>query len=238
MDAWFEEEEEIFIHPKDPYKVCFFRTSHSHRLRWLILQRVDILQSSRRVRVELNGVVLAETRQPRLLFETSLPVRTYIPKTDCKMDLWVTSNLKTGCPYKVSKSRSSEQIWFYHFPHVGRGTLLWRCFAVRREIQGHSLVVSHNDLRMHADPRICGFLRWESGRLGWWRKTRTSHDKIFIRKHYRLWFEGYVSFIILLKYFVLSLSLYISLHLHQQLVVVVSEFLNNYSLWDKLSQTR
>lgn len=22
MDAWFEEEEEIFLHPKDPYKVC------------------------------------------------------------------------------------------------------------------------------------------------------------------------------------------------------------------------
>jgi len=105
MDAWFEEEEEIFIHPKDPYK------------------RIDILQSSRHVRVELNGVVLAETRKPRLLFETSLSVRTYIPKTDCRMDLWVPSDFTTGCPYKgdahyydvvlPSGEKFKDIIWWY-----------------------------------------------------------------------------------------------------------------------------
>ncbi|KAF9475971.1 DUF427-domain-containing protein [Pholiota conissans] len=82
MDAWFEEDEEIFIHPKDPYK------------------RIDILQSSRHVRIEVNGIEIANTRAPRLLFETGLPVRTYIPKTDCRMDLWVPSMTQTGCPYK------------------------------------------------------------------------------------------------------------------------------------------
>jgi len=105
MDAWFEEDEEIFIHAKDPYK------------------RVDILQSSRHVRVEVNGVILAETRSPRLLYETGLAVRTYIPKTDCRMDLWVASDLTTGCPYKgtahyydvilPSGEKFKDIIWWY-----------------------------------------------------------------------------------------------------------------------------
>ena len=103
MDSWFEEDEEIFIHPKDPYKVNIFLMIRIKKIIRLIPQkRVDILQSSRHVRVELNGVILAETHSPRLLFETAFPVRTYIPKTDCRMDLWVPSDLKTGCPYKVS----------------------------------------------------------------------------------------------------------------------------------------
>ncbi|KII85194.1 hypothetical protein PLICRDRAFT_116610 [Plicaturopsis crispa FD-325 SS-3] len=82
MDAWFEEEEEVFVHPKDPYK------------------RVDVLQSAREVRVEVNGIEVARTVKPKLLFETSLPVRTYIPKTDCRLDLLVPSALTTQCPYK------------------------------------------------------------------------------------------------------------------------------------------
>jgi RNase P/RNase MRP subunit p29 len=108
MDAWFVEDEEIFIHPKDPYKVryddtiCQMVSPHLWFLNGITKRRVDILQSSRHVRVELNGVILAETHSPRLLFETGLRVRTYIPKTDCKMELWVPSNTKTGCPYKVS----------------------------------------------------------------------------------------------------------------------------------------
>lgn len=75
-------------------------------------KRVDILQSSRQVRVEVNGVVLADTRNPRLLFETGLPVRTYIPKVDCKMDLWVPSDLKTECPYKVSRVYGHSDYFF------------------------------------------------------------------------------------------------------------------------------
>lgn len=84
MDGWFEEDEEIFIHPKDPYK------------------RVDVLQSSRHVRVEIQGHEVANTNKPRLLFETNLPMRIYIPKTDCRMDLLVpaASNLSSQCPYK------------------------------------------------------------------------------------------------------------------------------------------
>ncbi|KAK0450269.1 DUF427-domain-containing protein [Armillaria borealis] len=105
MDAWFEEEEQIFVHPKDPYK------------------RVDVLQSSRHVRVEIDGVEVANTTKPRLLFETTLPVRTYIPKTDCKLDLLVPSDLKTSCPYKGEASyyhvqlspnnRKDNVVWWY-----------------------------------------------------------------------------------------------------------------------------
>ncbi|KAF9533995.1 hypothetical protein CPB83DRAFT_844918, partial [Crepidotus variabilis] len=82
MDAWFEEDEQIFIHPRDPYK------------------RVDIVQSSREVRVEIGGVEVAKSKSPRLLFETGLPMRAYLPKTDCRLDLWQESNHTTGCPYK------------------------------------------------------------------------------------------------------------------------------------------
>jgi len=82
MDAWFEEDEEVYTHPRDPYT------------------RVDILASSRRVRVEVDGVVLAESVNARVLFETGLPPRWYIPKTDLRMDLLVPTGKATHCPYK------------------------------------------------------------------------------------------------------------------------------------------
>lgn len=101
MDAWFEEDEKIFGHPKNPYHVCyslFLWTSADS-----LSQRVDVHQSSRHVLVELDGVELANTTKPRLLFETGLRFRTYIPVTDCRIDLLVPSDLVTTCPYKVSK---------------------------------------------------------------------------------------------------------------------------------------
>ena len=62
---------------------------------------MDVLQSSRHIRVLVDGVEVANTTKPRLLFETSLPVRTYIPKTDVRMDLLAPTDLTTACPYKV-----------------------------------------------------------------------------------------------------------------------------------------
>jgi uncharacterized protein (DUF427 family) len=82
MDAWFEEDEEVFTHPRDP------RT------------RVDILPSSRHVRVEVDGVTVAESASPRLLFETGLPTRYYLPKTHVRMDLLTPTDTVTHCPYK------------------------------------------------------------------------------------------------------------------------------------------
>jgi uncharacterized protein (DUF427 family) len=82
MDAWFEEDEQVFVHPRDPYT------------------RVDILSSSRHVRVVVDGTTLAETVKPTLLFETGLPVRYYLPKTDVQMNLLTPSDRVTRCPYK------------------------------------------------------------------------------------------------------------------------------------------
>jgi uncharacterized protein (DUF427 family) len=86
MDAWYEEEEQIFAHPRDPY------------------HRVDVLQSSREVRVEIDGQVVAESRRPRLLFETNLPTRYYLPVEDVRMDLLEPTQTSSECPYKGTAS--------------------------------------------------------------------------------------------------------------------------------------
>jgi uncharacterized protein (DUF427 family) len=82
MDAWFEEDEEVFTHPRDPYT------------------RVDILASSRHIRVEVAGVTVAESSSPRLLFETGLPARSYLPKPHVRLDLLVPTETVSHCPYK------------------------------------------------------------------------------------------------------------------------------------------
>ena len=80
MDSWFEEDQEVFVHPRDPYS------------------RVDVVESSRHVRVELDGVVVADTRRPRLLYETGLPTRYYIPKQDVRIDLLESTTSTSRCP--------------------------------------------------------------------------------------------------------------------------------------------
>jgi uncharacterized protein (DUF427 family) len=82
MDAWFEEDEEVFTHPRDPYT------------------RIDILPSSRHVRIEVDGVTVAESSNPTLLFETGLPVRYYLPKTHVRLDLLTHTESESHCPYK------------------------------------------------------------------------------------------------------------------------------------------
>jgi uncharacterized protein (DUF427 family) len=82
MDSWFEEDEEVFVHPRDPHS------------------RVDALPSSRHVRVVIDGVTMAESTHPTLLFETGLPARYYLPKTDVRMDLLTPTDNVTHCPYK------------------------------------------------------------------------------------------------------------------------------------------
>lgn len=82
MDGWFEEDEEVFTHPRNPYS------------------RVDIVDSSRHVRVVVEGVAVAESNHPKLLFETGLPTRFYLPKVDVHMDLLVPTETDSHCPYK------------------------------------------------------------------------------------------------------------------------------------------
>ena len=107
MDHWFEEDEEVFVHARDPYT------------------RIDILSSSRRVRVEIDGVTVADTTNGSFLFETGLPTRYYIPKTDVAMALLTPTDLVSACPYKgtarywtvtVNGDRHENVVWGYDTP--------------------------------------------------------------------------------------------------------------------------
>jgi uncharacterized protein (DUF427 family) len=107
MSEWLEEDEPVYTHPRDPYT------------------RVDILASSRHVRIEIDGVTIADSRQPRILFETGLPPRHYLPLSDLRMDLLRPSPAETHCPYKgtarywsVDTGRTVHEdiVWIYRSP--------------------------------------------------------------------------------------------------------------------------
>jgi uncharacterized protein (DUF427 family) len=82
VDAWYEEDDEVFVHARDPYK------------------RVDVLNSSREVQVILGGEIVAQSRRARFLFETGLPTRYYFPPEDVRGELLVPSDRVSACPYK------------------------------------------------------------------------------------------------------------------------------------------
>lgn len=92
---WQEEEETVIGHPHDPFK------------------RIDIRDSRRHVMVELDGVVLAESSAPRMLAETHLPVRWYLPPSDVHLGLLEHSDHHTTCAYKGHASH-------YSYPAAGR----------------------------------------------------------------------------------------------------------------------
>jgi uncharacterized protein (DUF427 family) len=107
MDSWFEEDEEVFFHVRSPYA------------------RIDILDSSRTVRIEVDGMVVAESTRPKLLFETGLPTRYYLPKTDVKQELLERSQTVSHCPYKgsaeywsvrVGDTLHDDLVWSYRLP--------------------------------------------------------------------------------------------------------------------------
>lgn len=82
LDHWYEEDEEVFVHPRSPYK------------------RVDALRSNRAVRVELDGTVLADARSCVMVFETGLPTRYYLDPLDVRFAHLTPSPKRTQCPYK------------------------------------------------------------------------------------------------------------------------------------------
>jgi uncharacterized protein (DUF427 family) len=108
LDGWYEEDEQVFVHPRDPYT------------------RVDALRSTRQVRVELDGVVLAASSSPVMVFETGLPTRYYVNPTDLDLEHLIESDTVTACPYKGTTSRywsvrTGERLqrdlaWSYDFP--------------------------------------------------------------------------------------------------------------------------
>ncbi len=108
LDRWFEEDEEVFVHPRSPFV------------------RVDALRSRRAVRVEIDGVVLAESEAPIMLFETGLPTRFYLEKTDIDWSNLTPTDTVTACPYKGTTSEYwtatvgdrvvTDVAWSYDFP--------------------------------------------------------------------------------------------------------------------------
>ena len=108
LDAWFEEDEEVFVHPRNPYT------------------RVDALRSSRPLRIELDGIVLAESPAPVMVFETGLPTRYYVDRTAVRFAHLEPSATVTACPYKgrtsaywsvrVDGGLHEDLAWSYDFP--------------------------------------------------------------------------------------------------------------------------
>ena len=108
MDHWYEEDEEVFVHPRDPY------------------HRVDVIRTERDIRVSLDGEELAHSTRAMALFETNLPTRWYLPREDVSAGL-IESDTVTGCPYKGRASYYSvalgddrverDLVWYYHDPY-------------------------------------------------------------------------------------------------------------------------
>jgi uncharacterized protein (DUF427 family) len=108
LDNWFEEDEVVFVHPRDPYT------------------RVDAVRSTRTVSVSVEGIELARTSSPVLVFETGLPTRYYINRTEVDFEHLVSSDTETACPYKGTTSaywsvRIGDRVlpdlaWAYDFP--------------------------------------------------------------------------------------------------------------------------
>jgi len=107
MGEWLEEDEPVYTHARDPHT------------------RVDILASSRRVRIEIDGVTVADSASPRILFETGLPPRYYLPLTDVRTELLRSSDSVSHCPYKGTAAYWSvdtgtnvhkDVVWTYRTP--------------------------------------------------------------------------------------------------------------------------
>jgi uncharacterized protein (DUF427 family) len=107
MDEWLEEDEPAIVHARDPY------------------HRVDVLDTSRHVRVSVNGEVVADTTRAKVIFETGLPPRWYIPPEDVKAEALEDSDTRTGCAYKgfasyrtvrAGDAEEEDVVWLYEDP--------------------------------------------------------------------------------------------------------------------------
>ena len=131
MDRWFDEDDPVYAHLKDPY------------------HRVDVRSSSRHVVVRQNGQTIAESHRPALLFETGLPTMYYLPFADVRLEFLSLSATISECPYKgdgqhwhlaIDGQRTEDAAW--SLPHPlpeGLGAAEHVCFyadKVEVEVDG------------------------------------------------------------------------------------------------------
>lgn len=107
MDAWYEEDEEVFVHARDPYT------------------RIDAIPSSRHIQVVIGGRLVADSRRPVIVYETGLTPRYYLPGEDVRLDLLTPTNTSTRCPYKglagywsakIDGKIYKDVVWSYREP--------------------------------------------------------------------------------------------------------------------------
>jgi uncharacterized protein (DUF427 family) len=120
VDEWFAEDEPLHGHARDPY------------------HRIDVYPTSRHVRVLKDGEVLADSRDAKVLFETGLPPRYYLPVEDVRMELLEPSEKKTRCAYQGeatywSAAGEKDVVWSYPNPdHDGEPIRGLLCFFQER----------------------------------------------------------------------------------------------------------
>lgn len=100
---WYEEDEPIVGHPRNPYV------------------RIDALRSHRHLTVTVDGLQLADTHCPVLLFETGLPTRYYIDRSDLVVEHLTPSATSTVCPYKGV----TTQYWSVHTSSTTLADIAW-----------------------------------------------------------------------------------------------------------------
>jgi uncharacterized protein (DUF427 family) len=101
-DEWWVEDERTLGQLRDPF------------------HRIDVLPSSRRVRITAGDEVLADTDRALLLFETGLPPRAYVPRADVRAPI-EPAEKRTVCPYKGEArywdvGGVAEAAWSYEYP--------------------------------------------------------------------------------------------------------------------------
>jgi uncharacterized protein (DUF427 family) len=120
VDSWFEEDTEIYIHPKDPNT------------------RVDVLPSQKRIVVKVDDVIIAESGTPVILYETGLRPRYYLPKTSANWEYLESSDITTGCPYKgvanhynivINGKVYEDHAWWHRYPTLESAAIVGKiCF--------------------------------------------------------------------------------------------------------------
>ena len=90
--TWLEDEDRVYAHPRDPFK------------------RIDVRQSAERVRIERDGQVLADSTRPKILYETYIVPRYYLPREDVRTELLKESETRTWCAYKGEATYWSAEL--------------------------------------------------------------------------------------------------------------------------------